>query len=106
MVNFEYRINEAADTLIDVMGGGEIKHLPPRHEVKYAYPTWQKSVDVLGFEHKTDLYEGLKKMWEWARVQPERPRQVWSKYEVEKGIYPFWKTDVLVQEAKTAKLKN
>jgi UDP-glucose 4-epimerase len=102
----EYSINEAADTLIDVMGGGEIKHLPPRHEVKYAYPTWQKSVDVLGFEHKTDLYEGLKKMWEWARVQPERPRQVWSKYEVEKGIYPFWKTDVLVQEAKTAKLKN
>jgi UDP-glucose 4-epimerase len=102
----EYTINEAAHTLIDVMGSGEVKYLPPRHEVKYAYPTWQKSVDVLGFEHKTDLHEGLKKMWEWAKVQPERPRQVWSKYEVEKGIYPFWKTDVLVQEAKTVKLKN
>jgi len=102
----EYTINEAAHTLIDVMGSGEVKYLPPRHEVKYAYPTWQKSVDVLGFEHKTDLHEGLKKMWEWAKVQPERPRQVWSKYEVEKGIYPFWKTDVLVHEAKTVKLKN
>ncbi len=31
-------------------------------------------------------------MWDWARVQPERPRQVWGKYEVEQGIYPFWKT--------------
>ena len=43
-------------------------------------------------------------MWDWAKVQPERPRQVWSKYEVDKGLYPFWKTDVLIQEAKTAKL--
>jgi len=103
----EYSINEAADTLVEVMGGGiAIQHLPPRHEVKYAYPTWQKSVDMLGFEHKTDLYEGLKLMWDWARVQPERPRQVWGKYEVEQGIYPFWKTDVLVTEAKTALLKN
>jgi UDP-glucose 4-epimerase len=101
----EYTINEAAHTLIDVMGGGEVKYLPPRHEVKYAYPTWQKSIDILGFEHKTNLHDGLKKMWEWARVQPERPRQVWSKYEVDNGIYPFWKTDILVQEAKTAKLK-
>lgn len=103
----EYSINEAADTLVEVMGGGiAIQHLPPRHEVKYAYPTWQKSVDILGFEHKTDLYQGLKLMWDWARVQPERPRQVWGKYEVEQGIYPFWKTDVLVGEAKTALLKN
>jgi UDP-glucose 4-epimerase len=102
----EYSINEAADTLAEVMGGSPIQHLPPRHEVKYAYPTWQKSVDILGFEHKTDLYQGLKLMWDWARVQPERPRQVWGKYEVEQGIYPFWKTDVLVGEAKTALLKN
>lgn len=101
----DYTILEAANTLMNVMGGGELKFLPPRHEVKYAFPTWQKSIDILGFEHKTDLHDGLKKMWEWARVQPERPRQVWSKYEVEKGIYPFWKTDVLVSEAKSAKLK-
>jgi len=100
----EYSINEAADVLIDVMGGGEVKYLSPRHEVKYAYPTWHKSVDILGFEHKTDLYEGLKKMWDWARIQPERPRQIWGSYEVDKNIYPFWKTDVLVTEAKTAKI--
>jgi UDP-glucose 4-epimerase len=100
----EYSINVAAQTLINVMGGGRVKYLPPRHEVKYAYPTWQKSVDILGFQHKTDLYEGLQKMWDWARFQPERPRQIWGTYEVEKNIYPFWKTDVLVTEAKTAKL--
>jgi UDP-glucose 4-epimerase len=101
----EISIKEAAHILVDVMGGGTIKHLPPRHEVKYAFPTWQKSVDVLGFEHKINLHTGLTKMWEWAQLQPERPRQVWSKYEVDKGIYPFWKTDVLAQEAKTVHLK-
>jgi UDP-glucose 4-epimerase len=100
----EYSINIAAQTLIEVMGGGRVKYLPPRHEVKYAYPTWQKSVDILGFQHKTDLREGLQMMWNWARVQPERPRQIWGTYEVDKNIYPFWKTDVLVTEAKTAKL--
>jgi UDP-glucose 4-epimerase len=102
----EISVKAAAGILVDVMGSGVVTHLPPRHEVKYAYPTWQKSVDLLGFEHKTDLHEGLTKMWEWAQRQPERPRQVWKKYEVEAGIYPFWKTDVLVQEAKTARLKN
>jgi UDP-glucose 4-epimerase len=103
----EYSINEAANTLIEVMGGGEIKYLPPRHEVKYAYPTWQKSVDILGFEHKTDLHEGLTKMWEWVKLQPSRPRQIWSSYELDKGIYPYWDKNVLIQEAPTTtEIKN
>lgn len=93
-------IKEAAHTLVEVVGGGEVIHLPPRHEVKYAYPTWNKSVDLLGFEHKTNLYEGLTKMWEWVQTQPERPRQVWSEYELDKGIYDYWKKDSLVRTSK------
>ena len=93
-------IKEAAHTLAEVVGGNEIIHLPPRHEVKYAYPTWQKSVDLLGFEHKTNLYEGLSKMWQWALRQPERPRQVWSRYELEKGIYEYWQKDALLKNSK------
>lgn len=94
-------IKEAAHTLAEVVGGSEIIHLPPRHEVKYAYPTYQKSIDLLGFEHKTNLYDGLSKMWEWVKQQPNRPRQVWSEYELDKGIYPFWKTEVLSSQAKS-----
>ena len=30
-------------------------------------------------------------MWEWAKKQPMRERFVWSKYELDKGIYSFWK---------------
>lgn len=87
----EYSINEAADVLIEVVGGAEKVHLEGRHEVHIAVPTYQKSIDILGFEHKTNLKEGLIKMWEWAQLQPKRDRFVWGKYELEKGIYSFWK---------------
>jgi UDP-glucose 4-epimerase len=81
--------------IVKELSGGSIIHLPPRHEVKHAFPTWQKSVDVLGFEHKTDLYDGIKNMWEWAQKQPKRDRFIWSEYELDKGIYEYWKPEAL-----------
>ena len=30
-------------------------------------------------------------MWKWAQTQPTRERFVWPSYELEKGIYSFWK---------------
>ena len=32
-------------------------------------------------------------MWEWAKSQPMRERFIWGDYEVDKGIYSFWKND-------------
>lgn len=87
----EYSIKEAAEMLIDVMKGGEISFLEQRHEVKHAHPTWQKSMDLLGFEDKIDLRTGLSIMWDWAQKQPHRERFLWSEYELDKGIYNFWK---------------
>jgi UDP-glucose 4-epimerase len=87
----EYSINEASDILAEVLGGAEKVYLEGRHEVHTAVPTFQKSIDILGFEHKTDLKEGLIKMWDWAQQQPKRDRFVWGEYEIEKGIYSFWK---------------
>jgi UDP-glucose 4-epimerase len=51
----EYSINEANEILREVVGGGEVKYFEGRHEVKHSIPTWQKSIDLLDFEHKTDL---------------------------------------------------
>jgi len=87
----EVSIKDACNTLIKIMGGGEISFEEERHEVKHSIPTWEKSVEILGFEHKTDLEEGLTKMWEWAKQQPMRERFVWPSYELEKGIYSYWK---------------
>jgi UDP-glucose 4-epimerase len=86
-----YSINEANEILREVVGGSEVLHHEQRHEVKHSIPTWQKSVDLLDFEHKVDLKEGLTQMWEWAKTQPKRDRFVWESYELDKGIYSFWK---------------
>jgi len=91
-------INEACDILREVMGGGDIEKVQvvykePRHEVKDAYPTHKKSEVLLDYKETTSIKEGLTKMWEWAQKQPMRERFVWDKYELEKGIYSFWKND-------------
>ena len=87
----EYSINEANSILREVIGGGSVIYKEARHEVKHSIPTYQKSVDILGFEHKTNLFTGLNSMWDWAKQQPKRERFVWSSYELDKGIYSFWK---------------
>lgn len=87
-----HSIKEANDILLEIVGDGNVLYLEQRHEVKHSIPTWQKSVDYLGFQHKTNLGDGLKQMWEWAKQQPKRDRFVWSDYELNNGIYSFWKT--------------
>jgi UDP-glucose 4-epimerase len=87
----EYSINEAADILLEVMGYGSKTYLEERHEVKYAWSTWKKSQDILLYEDKTNLKNGLTKMWEWATKQPNKIQKKWDFYEVEKGIYSYWK---------------
>jgi UDP-glucose 4-epimerase len=87
----EVSINEASETLMQIIGDGSKVYLEKRHEVKHSIPTYQKSIDILGFDHQTDLEEGLTKMWEWAKQQPMRDRFVWPSYELEKGIYSYWK---------------
>jgi len=84
-------INEACDTLIEVMGGGKKVYLEQRHEVKDAWVSHEKIKNLLNFKNSTDLKTGLTKMWKWANSQPKRERKLWSSYELDKGIYDFWK---------------
>jgi UDP-glucose 4-epimerase len=87
----EISITDACKTLQEVIGGGEIVYKEARHEVKHSIPTWQKSIDILGYEYKTDLRKGLTEMWKWAQSQPKRKQFVWDSYELDKGMYSFWK---------------
>ncbi len=86
----EYTIKQSVEVLRSIIGG-DVVFLEPRHEVTHAVPTYKKSIDILGFEHKTSLEGGLRQMWEWAKVQPNRERLVWDSYELEKNIYSFWR---------------
>ena len=86
-----YTINEAANILCDITGYDNVEHKEARHEVKWAVPTYQKSIDLLNFKDKTSLKDGLQKMWEWAKVQKDRPQYKWDNYEITNGIYTYWK---------------
>jgi len=89
----EISIKEAANTLRAVIDTkDEFRYLEARHEVKHSIPTFQKSIDLLDFKSTTTLYDGLEQMWDWAEDQPMRKRFVWNEYELDKGIYSFWKT--------------
>lgn len=87
----EISIKYASEILRDIIGEGEVIHLEGRHEVKHSIPTYHKSVDLLKFSYKTTMKEGLTIMWDWAKQQPVRERFVWEEYELDKGIYNFWK---------------
>ena len=87
----EISIKDASTILREVIGDSNVVHLEPRHEVKHSIPTHQKSIDILDFKYETPLKDGLEKMWYWAQQQPMRDRFVWPSYELEKGIYSFWK---------------
>jgi UDP-glucose 4-epimerase len=87
----EHSINNAASVLEEVIGNKHRLYLEGRHEVKHSIPTWKLSEEILGFEHKTSLKDGLEKMWNWAQNQPNRERFVWPFYELDNGIYSYWK---------------
>ena len=85
-------ILEANNILKNVIGCPEnTVFFEERHEVMHAVSTYQKSIDILGFKHETDLEDGLTKMWEWAKVQPIRNQFIWPSFELDKGLYSFWK---------------
>ena len=86
-----YTIKESAEKMSKITGNKNIQYLEARHEVKNAYSTYQKSVDLLDFEDATPLSEGLDAMWRWASEQPEKEQKRWSQYEINKKIYSFWK---------------
>jgi len=85
-------IKEACETLQSIIGGGTISYKEARHEVKNAYVTWQKSVNILGYVENYTLEQGLSSMWNWAQRQQKRQRFEWNKFELNNGVYSYWKT--------------
>ena len=87
----ETSVIEAAMLLQEIVGGATIEHLEERHEVINAYSTHERAKSILGYVDKTNLKDGLTIMWEWAKQQPKRERREWDSYELDKGLYGFWK---------------
>lgn len=90
----EYHILEAANLLNKVAQKygfkSEIVHFEARHEVKDAFSDHTKAKKLLNFVDGTDLEKVMTDMFIWGMNQPKREVKT-IPYEVEKGIYSFWK---------------
>lgn len=85
-----YSINEVAKVLCNITHYEKVIYEEPRYEVMNISPTYQKSIDILGYKNETDLMEGISRMWEWAKVQTNRERFKWDNYEITNGLYSYW----------------
>ena len=84
-------INDAAKIVSEVTGNDKIVHLEKRHEVKHAVPDPSKSIRILDYVQKTELKDGIEKMWGWAKTQPNRKQFKWENYEITDKLYSYWK---------------
>lgn len=88
-----YSILEAANILKGVIGVPDypVIFLDKRHEVKNAYSNHDKIKKLFPNIKETSLKDGLHIMWNWAKDQPVRKQKEWLNYELDEGIYNFWK---------------
>ena len=91
----QYALNEVADIVAKV--GKEfgfdatIEHLEQRlGEAKFAYSNHDKAEQLLGFKDETNLEETIREMFVWAMKQEDREVKK-MEYELEKGMYSYWK---------------
>lgn len=84
-------INNACKLMSEIIGYDNIQYREARYEVKNAVPSYEKSIEILGYNSNTTLRDGITAMWEWAKQQPNRKQHTWDKYEINKGIYSYWK---------------
>lgn len=82
-----YSIKQAAEIFTEVTGYSNYEYLESRHEVKFAFCKTEKSEQLLGYKDTTSLYEGLKKMYNWAKKQPMLRLQVPPPLEITKNTH-------------------
>lgn len=89
----ETSLNEVAKLMLKITNTDKFVYLEPRKEVKYAWSTFQKSIDILDYKETFTLEEGLKQMWEWVKTIPIKERKYVTEYELDKGVYSYWKKE-------------
>lgn len=86
-----YTVNELAKTVALAMGvEPQIKHLPARNEVKYAYSSHNKVQSFFGTPQLLSLEEGVSKMAAWVKAYGARKSQKFEGVEVTKNFPIAW----------------
>ncbi len=86
-----YTVNELAETVALAMGvEPQIKHLPARNEVKYAWSSHEKVQRFFGAVQPVSLDEGVQKMAAWVKDHGARKSQKFENIEVTKNFPVAW----------------
>lgn len=90
----EYTLNGMAKMVRDIARefgfDPSVVHLEARNEVTNAYCWHEKAKLVLGFKDETDIKNTIRDMFIWSMKQPDREVKLMP-YEIEKGMYSYWK---------------
>lgn len=78
-----YSLNEASSIFQRVTGYTNFKYVEARHEVKVAHCSNGLAKQILCYKDTVPLEEGVRRMWEWAKQQPDRPLDLMPSLEVE-----------------------
>lgn len=85
-------LNEACEVMKKITGWNKVEHLEARNDVKRAVPDPSRSILHLGYKDTVDFEEGLRRMWDWVRLENKVDKWYeWDTFELDKGIYSYWK---------------
>ena len=87
-----HSVSILADRVAAAMGKPDhpVKHLPARHEVTHAYSDHSKARAVFGDYGETSLYDGLRRMADWAAGTQVRKLRPFADIELDRGMPPSW----------------
>lgn len=90
----EYTVLELATAVMQAMGlTGQVRHLPPRNEVKHAWADHTKAKNIFAIKGSTTLQEGLEKMAQWVKEKGSRKTPMFTGIELDKNFPTFWLED-------------
>jgi UDP-glucose 4-epimerase len=69
-----------------------LKYLEARDEVKHMWCNHDKAKSMLDFSDNTDIYSLIKETWDWAVQITPKPVK-YMEYEINKGIYSYWRNN-------------
>lgn len=86
-----YTVNKLAQVVSQAMGAEPaIEHHPPRMEVKVAYSDHRKARELLGYEAKVALEDGVARMAAWARKKGPQQGKRFEGVEIERNLPKSW----------------
>jgi UDP-glucose 4-epimerase len=89
----DYSVKELAKTVMEVLGiDGDLRYLPARNEVMYAYSDHSKAKTIFGIKDSsfTSLHDGLKRMAHWAKKVGGRKSNPFTNIEITEKLPAVW----------------